>query len=80
MRRRLSELDRGEAEQGDQVLELGADGVFPHGAPGAGPGESVAVGGLFGYGTVVAPACPGGSAGFARHGGHIPAPIHSLSN
>ena len=25
-------------------------------------------------------ACPEGSAGFVRHGGHIPAPIHSLSN
>ena len=48
--------------------------------PGAGPGEFVDFGGLFGYGTVVAPACPEGSAGFVRHGGHIPAPIHSLSN
>lgn len=48
--------------------------------PGAGPGEFVDFGGLFGYGTVVAPACPDGSAGFVRHGGHIPAPIHSLSN
>ncbi len=50
----------------------------PH--PRAGPGEFVDFGGLFGYGTVVAPACPEGSAGFVRHGGHIPAPIHSLSN
>ena len=48
--------------------------------PGAGPGERVDFGGLFGAGTVTAPACPHGNEAFVRHGGHIPAPIHSLNN
>ncbi|MBQ7667532.1 MAG: PFL family protein [Kiritimatiellae bacterium] len=48
--------------------------------PGAKPGAFVDFGGLFGYGTVVSPVCTGGSGDFVRHGGHIPAPIHSLSN
>ena len=48
--------------------------------PGARPGDFVDFGGLFGYGTVAGPACPEGSEAFVRHGGHIPAPIHSLSN
>lgn len=48
--------------------------------PGAAAGEYVNFGGLFGAGTVMTPACPTGNAAFVRHGGHIPAPIHSLSN
>ncbi len=48
--------------------------------PGAKVGDAVNFGGLFGAGTVMSPACPDGGAAFVRHGGHIPAPIHSLSN
>jgi len=48
--------------------------------PGAGPGERVDFGGLFGSGTVTAPACAAGGETFVRRGGHIPAPIHSLNN
>ncbi|MGI6495127.1 MAG: PFL family protein [Kiritimatiellia bacterium] len=48
--------------------------------PGAKVGEAVNFGGLFGAGTVMSPACPEGGGAFVRHGGHIPAPIHSLSN
>ena len=48
--------------------------------PGAKNGDYVNFGGLFGAGTVTSPVCPDGSALFVRHGGHIPAPIHSLSN
>lgn len=48
--------------------------------PGAKKGDRVDFGGLFGAGTVTSPACPDGNAAFVRHGGHIPAPIHSLSN
>ncbi len=48
--------------------------------PGASNGEYVDFGGLFGAGTVTAPACPRGGEMFVRHGGHIPAPIHSLNN
>ncbi len=48
--------------------------------PGADVGEYVNFGGLFGAGTVMSPACPSGGEAFVRHGGHIPAPIHSLSN
>lgn len=48
--------------------------------PGAKVGETVDFGGLFGSGTVTQPACPCGNEAFVRHGGHIPAPIHSLNN
>ncbi|MDD5707789.1 MAG: DUF711 family protein, partial [Kiritimatiellae bacterium] len=48
--------------------------------PDAVAGERVDFGGLFGAGTVTAPACARGGEAFARRGGHIPAPIHSLSN
>ena len=48
--------------------------------PGAKNGDYVNFGGLFGAGTVTSPVCPDGSALFVRHGGHIPAPIHSRSN
>ena len=48
--------------------------------PGAKPGDFINFGGLFGSGTVTAPASPSGSETFIRRGGHIPAPLHSLLN
>jgi hypothetical protein len=48
--------------------------------PGAKTGDYVDFGGLFGSGTVVNVACPAGNDRFVAHGGHIPAPIHSLTN
>ena len=48
--------------------------------PGAKVGDYFDFGGLFGGGTVVAPRCPDGQEAFVGHGGHIPAPIHSLLN
>ncbi len=48
--------------------------------PGAVKGEYVDFGGLFGAGTVTAPASPEGSAEFVRRGGHVPAPIHGMMN
>jgi uncharacterized protein (UPF0210 family) len=48
--------------------------------PGAKVGDSFDFGGLFGGGTVTAPVCQDGNAAFVKRGGHIPAPIHSLSN
>jgi len=48
--------------------------------PNAKPGQYVDFGGLFGAGTVMNVACPTGNATFIRHGGRIPAPIHSLNN
>ena len=48
--------------------------------PRAKKGDHVDFGGLFGAGTVTSPACPDGNVAFIRHGGHIPAPIHSLGN
>ncbi len=48
--------------------------------PGAKFGDYIDFGGLFGSGTVTQPACPHGNEAFIRHGGHIPAPIHSLTN
>jgi hypothetical protein len=48
--------------------------------PGAKAGEYVDYGGLFGSGVVMSPACAEGAADFVRRGGHIPAPIHSLTN
>jgi uncharacterized protein (UPF0210 family) len=48
--------------------------------PGAKVGDTFDFGGLFGGGTVTAPICQDGNEMFVRRGGHIPAPIHSLSN
>lgn len=48
--------------------------------PGAKVGDTFDFGGLFGGGTVTAPVCQDGNEEFVRRGGHIPAPIHSLSN
>ncbi len=48
--------------------------------PGAGPGDRVEFGGLFGATTVMAVRSPGASAAFVGFGGRIPAPIQSLRN
>ncbi|MCX7590037.1 MAG: DUF711 family protein, partial [Kiritimatiellae bacterium] len=48
--------------------------------PGAKPGDEVNFGGLFGGGRVAQLTCPTGSEDFVNRGGHIPAPIHSLTN
>lgn len=48
--------------------------------PGAKAGDFVDFGGLFGSGVVMQPACLEGASAFVRRGGHIPAPIHSLTN
>jgi uncharacterized protein (UPF0210 family) len=48
--------------------------------PGCKAGERVDFGGLFGAGTITSPACPEGGAAFVRRGGHIPAPLRSLTN
>lgn len=70
------------------ILDEAAIGVMNHKTtavraipvPGKKVGDVVDFGGLFGKGTVTAPACPHGSEAFVRHGGHIPAPIDSLRN
>ena len=48
--------------------------------PGKKVGQKVDFGGLFGSGTVVNVACPSGAADFVNRGGHIPAPLRSLTN
>ncbi len=48
--------------------------------PGKKVGDSVDFGGLFGAGTVARVNGSAGAAEFVRHGGHIPAPIQSLTN
>jgi uncharacterized protein (UPF0210 family) len=48
--------------------------------PGRKAGDRVDFGGLFGSGTVARVNCPDGSEAFISRGGHIPAPIHSLTN
>lgn len=48
--------------------------------PGAKPGEEVVFGGLFGAGPVLEVIGNGMSSAFIRHGGQIPAPVHSLRN
>ena len=48
--------------------------------PGAGPGERVEFGGLFGGTVVMAVRGAGASGAFVRFGGRIPAPIQSLGN
>ena len=49
-------------------------------APGKGVGEKAVFGGLFGEGEVVPVRNIGASNGFVKHGGRIPAPLHSLNN
>lgn len=48
--------------------------------PGKSQGDKVDFGGLFGAGTVTNVACPTGAEEFVNRGGHIPAPIRSLTN
>ena len=48
--------------------------------PGKKEGQRVDFGGLFGSGTVTNVACPGGAEEFVNRGGHIPAPLRSLTN
>jgi len=48
--------------------------------PGKKVGDKVDFGGLFGSGTVTNVNCPTGAADFVNHGGHIPAPVQSLTN
>lgn len=48
--------------------------------PGKTVGDRVNFGGLFGAGTVAQVRCPLGAETFVRRGGHIPAPIQSLTN
>jgi uncharacterized protein len=48
--------------------------------PGRKVGDRVNFGGLFGAGLVANVNCPSGSDDFVNRGGHIPAPIHSLTN
>jgi uncharacterized protein (UPF0210 family) len=48
--------------------------------PGKKAGDKVDFGGLFGAGTVTDVNCPHGAAEFVNRGGHIPAPVQSLTN
>jgi len=48
--------------------------------PGRKVGDRVDFGGLFGSGTVTNVNCPDGAAEFVNRGGHIPAPVQSLTN
>ncbi len=48
--------------------------------PGAKPGDEIEFGGLFGAGPVLEVVGDGLSSAFIRHGGQIPAPVHSLRN
>jgi len=48
--------------------------------PGKKAGDRVDFGGLFGAGTVAAVNCPSGAEEFVNRGGHIPAPMRSLTN
>ena len=62
------------------VINRKTTGVRLIPVPGKGVGDAIDFGGLFGAGTVVAPACPTGGETFIRRGGHIPAPLQSLTN
>ncbi len=48
--------------------------------PGGQAGDYVDFGGLFGAGTITDAHCAQGAEAFVRRGGHIPAPVHSLTN
>ncbi len=62
------------------VMNRKTTGVRVIPVPGAKVGDRVDFGGLFGGGTITAPACPEGAAVFVNRGGHVPAPIQSLNN
>lgn len=48
--------------------------------PGKKVGDTVDFGGLFGSGTITQVTCPHGGEDFVNRGGHVPAPIQSLTN
>lgn len=48
--------------------------------PGKKLGERIDFGGLFGSGTITQVTCPDGAEVFVNRGGHVPAPIQSLTN
>jgi len=48
--------------------------------PGKKLGDTVDFGGLFGSGTITQVTCPDGGEAFVNRGGHVPAPIQSLTN
>jgi hypothetical protein len=70
------------------ILDEAAIGVFNRKTtgvrvipvPGRQAGERVDFGGLFGSGTIARLNCPDGAEAFVNRGGHIPAPLHSLTN
>jgi hypothetical protein len=62
------------------VINRKTTGIRVIPVPGAQAGDWVDYGGLFGAGSVVAVTAPQGAREFIEHGGHIPAPIQSLTN
>ena len=48
--------------------------------PGKKAGDKAVFGGLFGESVILPVRQAGASAAFVRHGGRIPAPLHSLNN
>ncbi|MFC1452574.1 PFL family protein [Verrucomicrobiota bacterium] len=62
------------------VVNRKTTGVRAIPVPGMSVGDFVDFGGLFGSGTVAGFNCPEGAAEFVERGGHIPAPIQSLTN
>ena len=62
------------------VVNRKTTGVRVIPVPGKKPGDHVDFGGLFGSGTVAKVNCPDGAVEFVNRGGHIPAPIQSLTN
>ncbi len=74
----LSGIILDEAAIGVMTRKTTAVRIIP--VPGKSMGEYVDFGGLFGSGTVTNVTCPHGSDRFVSRGGHIPAPIQSLTN
>lgn len=62
------------------VINRKTTGVRIIPVPGKKAGDRVNFGGLFGSGTITNVNCPAGAAEFVNRGGHIPAPIQSLTN
>jgi uncharacterized protein (UPF0210 family) len=70
------------------IMDEAAIGIFNHKTtavrvipvPGKRAGDCVDFGGLFGAGRIVNVACPRGGEDFVNRGGHIPAPMRSLTN
>ena len=74
----LSGIIMDEAAIGIMNNKTTAVRVIP--VPGKKAGDFVDFGGLFGSGTVANVNCPDGAAEFVNRGGHIPAPMRSLTN